>query len=382
MFYEARYYDPTLGTFISPDTLVPDAGLVVDYNRFAYVRNNPLKYSDSSGHCIDGLTTIVCIAVILKVVDYGWSAYDAYNSGRTLADPNAPRSEKLMAGLNIALIVLFESIEPDEFLPVGLPADDIARHAMMKGVREAYAEGGEEAMQRFLAEQMGDQADGILGKVDELLGGCSFSADTPVMTQRGRMPIRQLQEGDWVLAYDETSGSTGVYPVTATFNHLDPVILVLVIDGERIETTPEHPFYADGAWVAAADLRVGDALRRVDGSVGLVESVRIERRFQMMYNLTVAQAYTFFVGDDGWLVHNACDLDNPLFEPGPYANPSGSIPATGPQVTRSQRREIQELGDIYGCHSCGAKEPGGTGTWRSDHQPPTSISGPALSVAA
>jgi len=26
LFCDARYYDPALGTFLSPDTLVPDAG--------------------------------------------------------------------------------------------------------------------------------------------------------------------------------------------------------------------------------------------------------------------------------------------------------------------------------------------------------------------
>ena len=49
-YYNARYYDSALGTFLSPDTLVPDAGRVVDYNRFLYVRGNPLKYNDPSGH--------------------------------------------------------------------------------------------------------------------------------------------------------------------------------------------------------------------------------------------------------------------------------------------------------------------------------------------
>ena len=170
LYYNARYYDSGLGTFLSPDTLVPDPNAVIDYNRFLYARANPLRHVDSSGHCIDGVTTIVCIAVLLKVVDYGWSAYDAYNSSRVLADPTASRGDKLMAGLNLALTVLFEAIEPDDFLPVGLPADDVARHAMMNGVREVYAEGGEEAMERFLREQMGDQADELLGKVDELLG--------------------------------------------------------------------------------------------------------------------------------------------------------------------------------------------------------------------
>ena len=50
-YYNARYYDSALGVFLSPDTLVPDAGVVIDYNRFLYVRANPLKYTDPSGHC-------------------------------------------------------------------------------------------------------------------------------------------------------------------------------------------------------------------------------------------------------------------------------------------------------------------------------------------
>ncbi len=49
LYYNARYYDPALGAFISPDTTVPDPGMVVDYNRFLYARGNPLKYSDPSG---------------------------------------------------------------------------------------------------------------------------------------------------------------------------------------------------------------------------------------------------------------------------------------------------------------------------------------------
>ncbi|MBX3002090.1 MAG: RHS repeat-associated core domain-containing protein [Caldilineaceae bacterium] len=50
MYFNARYYDSALGQFLSPDTLVPDAGVVFDYNRFMYARGNPLKYTDPSGH--------------------------------------------------------------------------------------------------------------------------------------------------------------------------------------------------------------------------------------------------------------------------------------------------------------------------------------------
>ena len=50
MYYNARYYDPALGTFISPDSMVPGAGQVINYNRFLYARGNPLKYSDPTGN--------------------------------------------------------------------------------------------------------------------------------------------------------------------------------------------------------------------------------------------------------------------------------------------------------------------------------------------
>ncbi len=51
MFYNARYYDPTLGRFISPDTIVPDFTNPQDLNRYSYVRNNPVNLTDPSGHC-------------------------------------------------------------------------------------------------------------------------------------------------------------------------------------------------------------------------------------------------------------------------------------------------------------------------------------------
>jgi RHS repeat-associated protein len=50
-YYNARYYDPTLGTFISPDSLIPDPDNFWDYNRYMYVRGNPLRWVDPTGHC-------------------------------------------------------------------------------------------------------------------------------------------------------------------------------------------------------------------------------------------------------------------------------------------------------------------------------------------
>ena len=48
--YNARYYDPAIGRFISADTIVPDSTSPQSLNRFSYVQNSPLRYIDPSGH--------------------------------------------------------------------------------------------------------------------------------------------------------------------------------------------------------------------------------------------------------------------------------------------------------------------------------------------
>ena len=50
-YYNARYYDPVIGQFVSPDTLMPEPGRVDGYNRYMYVMGNPLRYNDPTGHC-------------------------------------------------------------------------------------------------------------------------------------------------------------------------------------------------------------------------------------------------------------------------------------------------------------------------------------------
>jgi RHS repeat-associated protein len=48
--YDARLYDPILGMFVTPDSIVPNMFDPQSLNRYAYCRNNPLIYTDPSGN--------------------------------------------------------------------------------------------------------------------------------------------------------------------------------------------------------------------------------------------------------------------------------------------------------------------------------------------
>jgi RHS repeat-associated protein len=50
MDYNARFYDPYINRWISPDTIVPDFANPQSLNRYSYVYNRPLVYIDQDGH--------------------------------------------------------------------------------------------------------------------------------------------------------------------------------------------------------------------------------------------------------------------------------------------------------------------------------------------
>jgi RHS repeat-associated protein len=50
MDYNARMYDPALGRFTQADTIIPSTQGVQAWDRFAYTNNNPVRYSDPTGH--------------------------------------------------------------------------------------------------------------------------------------------------------------------------------------------------------------------------------------------------------------------------------------------------------------------------------------------
>ncbi len=49
-FYNARYYEAEIGRFITADNIINGEYSTQGWNRFAYVKNNPVRYKDPSGH--------------------------------------------------------------------------------------------------------------------------------------------------------------------------------------------------------------------------------------------------------------------------------------------------------------------------------------------
>jgi RHS repeat-associated protein len=68
MDYNARYYSPALGRFLSPDTLIPDLKDANALDRYAYANNHPIMYNDPTGHSADPITFLVCAFAVLAPI--------------------------------------------------------------------------------------------------------------------------------------------------------------------------------------------------------------------------------------------------------------------------------------------------------------------------
>lgn len=66
-----RHYDPILGRMLSPDNYVQSPLFTQNYNRYSYVLNNPLKYTDPSGEIVH----VIVGAAVGGLINLGVKAY-------------------------------------------------------------------------------------------------------------------------------------------------------------------------------------------------------------------------------------------------------------------------------------------------------------------
>ncbi|MEI2689189.1 MAG: RHS repeat-associated core domain-containing protein [Anaerolineae bacterium] len=82
--YGARWYDPQIGRFLAPDSIVPNVGSSQSLNRYAYVNGNPLKYTDPSGHWLESAIDIAFI--IYDIHDIATNGLSWASGGALAAD--------------------------------------------------------------------------------------------------------------------------------------------------------------------------------------------------------------------------------------------------------------------------------------------------------
>lgn len=140
-----------------------------------------------------------------------------------------------------------------------------------------------------------------------------FVAGTPVVTADGERPIESIRAGDRVLARDAATGETAVREVVRRFVTPGKEVLRLTVrsedDGvsETLGVTPGHPFRVAGrGWVGAGELAVGDELESAGGGRLRVAAVERTGERETVYNFEVEGVHTYFVGQLGTWVHNAC----------------------------------------------------------------------------
>ena len=267
-----RYYDPGTGRFLTRDPASYASGI----NVYAYVQNNAVNYGDASGlgwgRTIGGFVGGVGGAI----------------AGSAFGPVGTVIGGGLGTGLGSFLGSLFDG--------------DCVGDAALNGLTDGAI--------ALVTGAAFEGASSLLGGLAR--GGC-FVAGTPVAMADGSFkPIEQIQAGDRVLSRSQDSEARGkveAKQVTQTETHWKPTLVLTFDDGTHIETTGEHPFrIQDKGFVPAGRLSLGNAIVTRAGPCATLVKTEWRSTAQTVYNFTVADDHTYFVGrqNGGLWVHNSC----------------------------------------------------------------------------
>jgi RHS repeat-associated protein len=129
-YLHARYYDPDLGRFLTPDTWDPIIA-EVDINRYAYAGNDPVNYSDANGHAISDSYDPYNDLNDLEAIGASGNPYSSafhYDAQRTAEGKAIMKYGAIGAGAIIGAAAAPEIVGPA---------------ALRAGLRQLFRQGGE-----------------------------------------------------------------------------------------------------------------------------------------------------------------------------------------------------------------------------------------------
>ena len=130
-YLNARYHDPLLGRFLTPDTWDPDIP-GVDINRYAYAGNDPVNMSDANGHVFETAWDVGSVVYDSWQVGSGWYNGDDEQYYNGLTDLALDAASTLVPGLPAGASKLARAAE--KAAKKGITARVELHHALPKSL--------------------------------------------------------------------------------------------------------------------------------------------------------------------------------------------------------------------------------------------------------
>jgi len=178
-----------------------------------------------------------------------------------------------------------------------------AGKASLEVAGKILTKSGAKALAKGIAKHVDDIA---RAAGDKLCVFACFTGDTLVHVKNGLKEIKDIQLNDEVYSYDIDTNSVNLRKVIGLFNDDVEEILKITTHKGVILTTKNHPFYVNGEYKDAEQIEVGDRLFSIKGGDSQVISTEISFRKVKVYTFEVEIDECYFVGENGYLVHNAC----------------------------------------------------------------------------
>lgn len=162
-----------------------------------------------------------------------------------------------------------------------------------------------------------------------------FVAGTMVLTASGLIAIENIKVGDKVIATNPDTLETAEKAVIETYVRETNKLVHLSINGEKIITTVDHPFYVKGhGFVNAGTLWLGAEVSSSNNEIYVVKNIYhglVDKPIKV-YNFQVAEFHTYHVGKSGVLVHNGEYPEPPgEYEKAGYHNKGNKVKSAAPK---------------------------------------------------